>query len=181
MRIECAKCKTLIGYSDAPIENPKSALTNRTGANEIRPSWWLYVSRRIDVFEVPNEPLWDVVAFTWSKAGDPKPTPYYRLTPQVITWLDAAGAALERQVLTGQASRDQLDLFIESMNPVWVFSGRCLDRAAVRSARLEPPSLPLVADGPRWDELVPAMGFFSRDIVAVGPGFEGGKKPKRVA
>lgn len=148
VKITCTKCLKLIGYSDGDIEKTTqvTAAPATPPADTLpEPDHWLFVSRRLDLIEVPNEPMWRVPAFT---QGNP-PVPYFRVTPQVVAWLDAMGAIMERDVLAGKTPRETLDDFCDHMQPVWRFASLYLDGDLIHAERQLSPSLPTTPDGPR--------------------------------
>lgn len=137
--------------SDAPdVPNPPQA--------------WLYVSRRLDLLLIPNEPPWDVPAFSYGGQRDPspaevreiaawmlnpiegaerptvstcevRPQAFYRLTPAVLAWLERAGESLEAAVLAGRVDAGQLDEYLAAMDEVWRFANLWLAGDDVRAAR----------------------------------------------
>lgn len=111
------------------------------------PQVWLYVSKRLDLVSLPNEPLWAVPVLTIESAT--AVTVYYRLTSQVLTWLTQAGYHLQQLWEADKVDRNQLDAYCEAMGTVWGFAGTHLSEAAKDRARLLPASLPEVDAGPR--------------------------------
>lgn len=107
--------------------------------------WWPLVSKKLDLEWVPNAPFWAApvirLGATW----------FYRLTPGVLAWLEAAGQVLEHQVVAGRVGRDQLDVYLAVMTEVWRFAEAALDPEAVRAARAAPPTLPEVPYVPAAD------------------------------
>jgi hypothetical protein len=105
------------------------------------PEVWVYVSRKLDLEWLPNAPLWaaPVVRFgaTW----------FYRLTPAVLAWLDAAGRQIEDAVLAGKVGIDQLDAYLAVMAEVWRFADRVFDPAATRAVPAKLPEVPAVPAG----------------------------------
>lgn len=107
------------------------------------PSTWLYVSKRLDLQWLPNEPLWAVPVLTIG------PVVYYRLSARTLNWLNQAGYQLERQWESGELARDQLDAYCVAMGTVWAFAGTHLSETAKDQGRLLPASLPEVDAGAR--------------------------------
>lgn len=114
----------------------------RMAANECgvtSPEAWMYVSKRLNVVYLPNVPLWSGECLTLGAVA------YYRLTAEVLAWLELAGVALERQHLARQLPEGQLDEYLRVMNEVWVFAGRHIGGSEVRRARSEVAELPEAA------------------------------------
>jgi hypothetical protein len=112
---------------------------------------WLYLTRRLELADVPNDPPWVVPAFWLGEVV------YYRLTPAVLAWLEAAGEKLDAG---GQRA------FVEAMAPVWEFAERWLDpgevsraRRAVPPAGLPEPPRRVVDRGPG-----PATGAVAKEM-----------------
>lgn len=105
-----------------------------------RPATWLYLSKRLELLALPNEPLWCQPAISIGA------TVYYRLTPNVLYWLDCAGRTLEAKHEAGAVGRDQVDAFCEAMAAVYPFAAAHIDPTACEQARALPPTLP---DAPR--------------------------------
>lgn len=151
LRVECVGCGRFAGWIDQkqPIALPERSSCVSGVVEEIEQSkatqWWLYVSKRLDLIEVPNTAPWRVLAFTY---GRESPVAFYRLTPQVVVWLDSCGMILERQVLAGESPRSTLDDYLRHMDEIWRFASLNLDVEKVRAARMEPASLPPVHGGP---------------------------------
>jgi hypothetical protein len=162
VRIECVKCGRFVRWEAAPPKTrpergaiplpagaparvgPNEGLTPPVVAEELgSPQAWLYVSKRLDVEVLPNDRLWSLPALSIGN------TVFYRLSAKVLVWLEAAGAALEGQVLAQQADRGQLDAYLEAMRGVWAFAERHLSAESVRAARREAPELPEAATGPK--------------------------------
>lgn len=128
------------------------------------PQAWLYVSKRLDLQWLPNTSLWaapvltiglttgSVTGSATGSAGLPLVV-YYRLSAQVLTWLNEAGHHLQQLWETGKVDRSQLDAYCEAMGVVWEFAGRHISEAARDAAReavrSRPASLPEVNAGPR--------------------------------
>lgn len=90
---------------------------------------WLYVSKRLDLEWLPNEPLW---ASPVIRMGE---TAYYRLSARTLVWLNVSGLSLERQWQADRLPRDQLNAYLEAMGTVWHFAGGRLNRDAVDVVR----------------------------------------------
>ena len=101
-----------------------------------RPAAWLYVSKRLELLSLPNEPLWASAVVTIGT------TTCYRVSPAVAHWLDCAGRALEQRFIDGTAGRDQIDAYLEAMTTVWEFVAANIDSEAVCAAKDQPPVLP---------------------------------------
>lgn len=159
IKLECAGCGRLLGYrnpSDDPpkfSEEKKDDLPTDQGDNldEITPSIpatdWLYISRRLDLQWLPNVPFWSAATITFDK-GD-GPVIFYRLSPQVLVWLEHAGTALERLVVSGGSNapdRGQVDAYCEAMETVYRFANVRVPRAETQAAReaatKQAPTLP---------------------------------------
>lgn len=131
-----------------PVAPPAPAFPFVPDPDELgSPSTWLYVSKRLDLQWLPNEPLWAVPVLTIESAIGV--TVFYRLSARVLNWLTQAGHQLERQWESGELARDQLDAYLEAMGSVWTFAGEHLSEAARDRARLLPASLPEVDAGAR--------------------------------
>lgn len=167
-RIECAKCGRFVGWSapakiipetkaaDAPIPPPippGQPLADTAAAEHARasapPDLWLYVSRRLDLEWFPNHPFYasPTIALRSPDAFPDGPfTTYYRLTPRVFVWLEAAGMSMEQMVLAGSVSRQQLAEYLRLMETVTEFATTHLDPReladARRAARERVPTLP---------------------------------------
>lgn len=100
------------------------------------PLAWLYVSKRLDLDWLPNTPFWSGEVITFGA------TAFYRLTSQVLVWLEAAGDVLESHYRAGQVDHGQLVEYVNAMEVVWLFARSHLQRDSVVAARLQPPSLP---------------------------------------
>lgn len=101
-----------------------------------RPPIWLYVSKRLDLVALPNEPLWCSPVLTLGT------TAYYRVSPDVLHWLDCAGRVLGTKYEAGQVTRDQVDAYLDAMSAVWVFAAAHLDPGACEYAKGHTPELP---------------------------------------
>lgn len=173
IKLECAGCERLLGYSNLTSDPPKNSeekinqSPSRQGDDCLPwvpappPDAWLYTSRRLDLEWLPNVPIWSAATLSLGRAtasesanGD-GPIIFYRLSPQVLVWLEHAGAALEHLVVTGGSNapaRDQVDAYCEAMNQVYQFAAAHLSPAEVRAARevatRQAPALP-EHEGPR--------------------------------
>lgn len=163
VRIVCAGCGRFIGWgapntgnliapskTAIPLPTGQSPATLATdplnpleaGSTSIHPSLitppeaWPYTSKRLDLEWVPNAPFWSapVIRFgtTW----------FYRVTPTVVAWLEAAGRQLEDAVVAGTAGRDQLEVYLAVMADVWRFADAVFDPAELAAARSVPAKLP---------------------------------------
>jgi len=159
VKVDCAKCFKLIGYNTYDMAGSRTEpikvveptrKETRQGHQEHQErqesaARWLYVSKRLDLLEVPNTAPWRVLAFTY---GRESPVAFYRVTPQVVVWLDSCGVMIERKVLAGESPRSTLDDYLRHMDEIWRFASLNLDVEKVRAARMEPASLPPVHGGP---------------------------------
>jgi hypothetical protein len=112
----------------------------RDPAELASPTAWLYVSRRLDLEWLPNEPLWAAVSLTIGLATGP--TAFYRLSPAVLVWLETAGEQLEGQWRAGKVERSQVDEYLAAMDTVWEFARVNLSGQAVSEQRGKPVGLP---------------------------------------
>lgn len=112
---------------------------------------WLYVSKRLDLRWLPNVSLWTLPAITFTSDtsnDDTSAVTFYRLSAQVLVWLNACGHYLEAQYLTGHLDRNQLDVYLGAMAHVWRFTGEHIEPAAVEAAKGQPAALPDVVAAP---------------------------------
>jgi hypothetical protein len=148
-RAECAGCSRFVGWvSEAVTRSNLEAVEPPLpiAVVTVDSPTLLFVSKRLDILEVSNCPMWAIEAFT---AGDTvKPVAFYRLTAGVFVWLEAAGAVLELKFSTGDVSRDQIDEYLAAMGRVCEFARRYIGVEAIRAARAEPAMLPEVG-GPK--------------------------------
>lgn len=97
------------------------------------------MSKKLDVEWLPNAPLWAAAVIRFGA------TWFYRLTPDVVAWLEACGPPLEAAVLAGKAGRDQVDEYVAVMLEVWRFAGAVFEPAELAEARaVRTPRLPEV-------------------------------------
>lgn len=101
------------------------------------PSAWLYVSKRLALEWVPNDPTWCAPTLSLGTAGV-----FYRLSPDVLHWLTAAGRSLESRFVAGGVHRDQVDAYVDAMQAVYAFAACYLDPAACELASCCEPKLP---------------------------------------
>lgn len=158
-RIECAGCRRFVGWAEGntgkeviatksaiplpagqPPAVPAPAPRDPTPAPRgTPPEAWLYVSKKLDAEWLPNAPLWAAAVVRLGERW------FYRLTPDVVAWLEAAGPPLEAQVLAGKAGRDQADAYVAAMNEVWRFAREVFEPAELAEARaVRTPRLPEV-------------------------------------
>lgn len=110
------------------------------------PASWLYVSKRLDLEWLSNVPLWWAPVITFA-GGDSdlsttapgvNSTAFYRISPAVVAWLEAAGLSLEATCISGQTDRGQLDAYLEAMAVVWRFTDQYLHPDTMRAVRGQP-------------------------------------------
>lgn len=105
------------------------------------------MSRRLDLEWLPNSPdspLWSGAVISLNG------TAFYRLSAQVVVWLEKAGEQLETECLACRIDRNQLDAFFEAMCQVWSFAEQNLKGEAVKAARLNPATAELPnMEGPK--------------------------------
>lgn len=141
-RIECAGCGRFAGYASNEVSPAKpepaevAPLASVQRPNVELPAAWLYVSKRLDIEWLPNVPLWAAPVITFGEAA------YYRLTANVLAWLEAAGESLCTQVAAGNLERDQLSTYLDAMDVVFAFAYDHIPSAEIIAARSQSPSLP---------------------------------------
>lgn len=158
-RIECAGCRRFVGWAEDNTQNP-ATLTKTAiplpagrppgdpapgprgaalGRRRPAPEAWLYVSKQLDLEWLPNAPLWAAAVIRLGERW------FYRLTPDVVAWLEGAGPQLEAHVLAGKAGRDQVDAYVAAMLEVWRFAREAFEPAELAEARaVRTPRLPEV-------------------------------------
>lgn len=109
---------------------------------------WLYVSRRLDLLWLPEDPLFGDVILVSDR-------PHFRLTARVAVWLEHAADALDRRWADGQLTPADRDEALAALRVVWEFAAAYLDPATLRQARTLPPELPPVPAVPVWEECYP--------------------------
>lgn len=135
-----------LSFTSSP---PSTSSPRPSSPSPGEPQAWLYLSRRLDLLFVPNEPPWVVTLFTYGPLPPvvrgahldqpkppPAPVPYYRLTPSVLVWFERAGVHLEAELLAGRYQRAQFDEYVAAMVEVWSFADAWMDVGEVRAARL---------------------------------------------
>ncbi len=113
------------------------------------PKNWLFVSKHLHLWWAPNEPLYSApVVFVKGilfRPGEMGSAWFYRLTPAVVVWLEAAGRELEALVVAGktEASRADLDGYVKAMDEVWLFAAEVFTLDELAEARkVKVPTLP---------------------------------------
>lgn len=137
-RLTCSRCGRLLRWLDQ----------SAPAASVPRPAAWLYVSRRLDLIWLPDEPLFGELFFLDGR-------PHFRLTARVAVWLEHATDALDRRWADGQLTPADRDEALAALRVVWAFAAAHLDPATLRQARTLPPELPPVPAIPEWDECHP--------------------------
>lgn len=128
-----------LATSDEAGATPRNvAMTGAESRLITPPEAWPYTSKRLDLEWVPNAPIWSAPLIRFGS------TWFYRVTPAVVAWLDAAGRQLEDSVVAGKAGRDQLDVYLAVMIEVWRFADAVFDPAELAAARAVTPKLPEV-------------------------------------
>lgn len=140
-RIECAGCSRFAGYvtNEMPPPQPDPVeQASRVSAErrQTEAATWLYVSKRLDLQLLPNVPMWNAEAISLGGVI------YYRLTADVLAWLEAAGESLITEVTAGRVDGDQLDAYLEAMGTVYAVGSPCISAPDLVTARAHPPSLP---------------------------------------
>jgi hypothetical protein len=200
VRVECSKCGRLLGYAvgipleagAARVEVGRATITVQVdpvepiAADHLRDvtkmessppassaSTWLYVSRRLELFELPNVPPFTPLLFTVQPAAPatpatpatpalparvahldrPTPAPppiiFYRLTASTLAWFERMATHFEAEYLAGRQPREQMDEVVRLMTEIWEFAERNLAIGEVRAARATGGSLPERGDAVR--------------------------------
>lgn len=120
------------------LSDRASGASEATGASD-RPTEptpdWLYLSKRLELLDVPAGRALDVI-----QVG---PTVYYRLTPAVLVWLEHAVADLDAKKPTPEA----VATVTAAMDEVYRFARSQFTTADIEAARRAGPR-PLPA--PEW-------------------------------
>lgn len=89
------------------------------------PEHWLYLSKRLDLIELPSSLAGDVV-----RVG---PTPYYRLTPAVLAWLEHAVADLDAK----RPPPETVATVVAAQTAIYAFARDRLPADALDAARAD--------------------------------------------